>query len=63
MGAKNGNPTIDDSIYAIISVSKLDTIPPDGTELEFELANGKVKSVTTKQNEFVEIDPYTFVKK
>jgi hypothetical protein len=31
--------------------------------IKFEIANGKVKSVTTKQNEFVEIDPYTFIKK
>lgn len=31
--------------------------------IKFEIANGKVKSVTTKQNEFVEYDPYTFVKK
>jgi CubicO group peptidase (beta-lactamase class C family) len=32
-------------------------------KIKFEIANGKVKSVTTKQNEFVEFDPYTFVKK
>lgn len=31
--------------------------------IKFEIANRKVKSVTTKQNEFVEYDPYTFVKK
>jgi hypothetical protein len=31
--------------------------------IKFSLANGKVQSVTTKQNEFVEYDPYTFVKK
>jgi CubicO group peptidase (beta-lactamase class C family) len=31
--------------------------------IKFDLAYGKVKSVTTKQNEFVEYDPYTFVKK
>lgn len=31
--------------------------------IKFEISNGKVKSVTTKQNEFVEYDPYTFVKK
>lgn len=30
--------------------------------VKFDLANGKVKSITTKQNEFVEYDPYTFVK-
>lgn len=29
----------------------------------FDIANHKVKSITTKQNEFVEYDPYTFVKK
>ena len=29
----------------------------------FEITKGKVKSVTTKQNEFVEYDPYVFVKK
>ncbi|MER3464496.1 MAG: serine hydrolase [Chitinophagaceae bacterium] len=31
--------------------------------VKFDIANGKVRSVTTKQNEFVEYDPYTFVKK
>ena len=31
--------------------------------IKFEIAGGKVKSVTTKQNEFVEYDPYTFIKK
>lgn len=31
--------------------------------VKFDIANGKVKSVTTKQNEFVEYDPYTFIKK
>jgi CubicO group peptidase (beta-lactamase class C family) len=31
--------------------------------IKFDIQNGKVKSVTTKQNEFVEIDPYVFVKK
>lgn len=31
--------------------------------IRFAVANGKVKSVTTKQNEFVEYDPYTFIKK
>jgi CubicO group peptidase (beta-lactamase class C family) len=31
--------------------------------VKFDIANGKVKSITTKQNEFVEIDPYTFIKK
>jgi CubicO group peptidase (beta-lactamase class C family) len=31
--------------------------------IKFEIANGKVKSVTTKQNPFLEFDPYTFIKK
>ncbi|MGE5521866.1 MAG: serine hydrolase [Candidatus Dadabacteria bacterium] len=31
--------------------------------IKFAIANGKVQSVTTRQNEFVEYDPYTFVKK
>jgi CubicO group peptidase (beta-lactamase class C family) len=31
--------------------------------VKFDIANGKVKSITTKQNEFVEYDPYTFIKK
>jgi CubicO group peptidase (beta-lactamase class C family) len=31
--------------------------------VKFEIAGGKVVSVTTKQNEFVEYDPYTFIKK
>jgi len=31
--------------------------------VKFELAGGKVKSITTRQNEFVEYDPYTFIKK
>jgi len=31
--------------------------------IRFDIANGKVKSITTKQNEFVEYDPYTFMKK
>jgi CubicO group peptidase (beta-lactamase class C family) len=31
--------------------------------IRFDIANGKVRSVTTKQNEFVELDPYTFIKK
>jgi CubicO group peptidase (beta-lactamase class C family) len=31
--------------------------------IRFDINNGKVKSITTKQNEFVEYDPYTFVKK
>lgn len=31
--------------------------------IKFEIAGNKVKSVTTKQNEFVEYDPYTFIKK
>jgi len=30
--------------------------------IHFALANGKVVSITTKQNEFVEYDPYTFIK-
>ena len=29
----------------------------------FDIAGKKVRSVTTKQNEFVEYDPYTFIKK
>lgn len=31
--------------------------------IKFDIAEGKVRSVTTKQNEFVEYDPYTFTKK
>jgi len=31
--------------------------------IKFQLSNGRVKSVTTRQNEFVEYDPYTFIKK
>ncbi|HWI92430.1 MAG TPA: serine hydrolase [Flavisolibacter sp.] len=31
--------------------------------VKFDIANRKVKSITTKQNEFVEYDPYTFIKK
>jgi hypothetical protein len=31
--------------------------------IRFDIAKGKVKSVTTRQNEFVEYDPYTFIKK
>lgn len=31
--------------------------------VRFEISNGKVKSITTRQNEFVEYDPYTFIKK
>jgi CubicO group peptidase (beta-lactamase class C family) len=31
--------------------------------VRFDLAGKKVKSITTKQNEFVEYDPYTFMKK
>jgi CubicO group peptidase (beta-lactamase class C family) len=31
--------------------------------IRFAIENGKVKSVITKQNEFVEYDPYTFIKK
>lgn len=31
--------------------------------IKFEIAGNKVRSVTTRQNEFVEYDPYTFVKK
>jgi len=30
--------------------------------IKFDIVNGKVRSVTTKQNEFVEYDPYTFIK-
>jgi hypothetical protein len=31
--------------------------------VKFEIAASKVKSITTRQNEFVEYDPYTFIKK
>jgi CubicO group peptidase (beta-lactamase class C family) len=31
--------------------------------IKFDIAGKKVKSITTKQNEFVEYDPYTFIKK
>jgi CubicO group peptidase (beta-lactamase class C family) len=31
--------------------------------VRFNTVQGKVKSITTKQNEFVEYDPYTFIKK
>ncbi|HEY1112060.1 MAG TPA: serine hydrolase [Chitinophagaceae bacterium] len=31
--------------------------------INFDIAGGKVKSVTTRQNEFVEYDPYTFIKR
>ena len=31
--------------------------------VKFDIAGKKVKSITTKQNEFVEYDPYTFLKK
>jgi CubicO group peptidase (beta-lactamase class C family) len=31
--------------------------------IKFAIENNRVKSVTTRQNEFVEYDPYTFVKK
>ena len=31
--------------------------------VKFNIAGDKVKSITTKQNEFVEYDPYTFIKK
>ena len=31
--------------------------------ISFDMAGNKVKSVTTRQNEFVEYDPYTFLKK
>lgn len=31
--------------------------------IKFTIDGGKVKSVTTKQNEFVEYDPYTYIKK
>lgn len=30
--------------------------------VKFDVAGGRVRSLTTKQNEFVEYDPYTFVK-
>ncbi|MEI6948256.1 serine hydrolase [Paraflavisolibacter sp. H34] len=30
--------------------------------IKFDIAGGRVRSVTTRQNEFVEYDPYTFVK-
>ena len=31
--------------------------------IKFDISGNKVKSITTKQNEFVEYDPYTFVKR
>lgn len=31
--------------------------------IKFDVENNKVRSVTTRQNEFVEYDPYTFIKK
>ena len=31
--------------------------------IRFSIVNRKVRSITTRQNEFVEYDPYTFVKK
>jgi CubicO group peptidase (beta-lactamase class C family) len=31
--------------------------------VRFDIANNKVKSITTRQNEFVEYDPYTFIKR
>jgi CubicO group peptidase (beta-lactamase class C family) len=31
--------------------------------IKFDIASSKVRSITTKQNEFVEYDPYTFIKK
>jgi hypothetical protein len=31
--------------------------------VKFDIVNGKVKSITTKQNEFVEFDSYVFTKK
>ncbi|HWJ25457.1 MAG TPA: DUF3471 domain-containing protein, partial [Flavisolibacter sp.] len=31
--------------------------------IRFNIQNGKVQSITTKQNEFIEFDPYTFIKK
>lgn len=31
--------------------------------VKFEISEGKVRSVTTRQNEFVEYDPYTFTRK
>ena len=30
--------------------------------VKFDVVKGKVKSIATKQNEFVEYDPYTFVR-
>lgn len=30
--------------------------------IKFDIVNGKVKSITTKQNPFIEMDPYTFIK-
>lgn len=32
-------------------------------KIRFDISGGKVRSVTTQQNEFVEYDPYTFIKK
>jgi hypothetical protein len=31
--------------------------------IKFDIINRKVRSITTRQNEFVEYDPYTFLKK
>ena len=31
--------------------------------IKFDIVNGKVRSVTTKQNPYVEADPYKFVKR
>lgn len=31
--------------------------------IKFTIVKGRVKSITTRQNEFVEYDPYTFIKK
>jgi hypothetical protein len=31
--------------------------------ISFDIVNRKVRSITTRQNEFVEYDPYTFTKK
>jgi hypothetical protein len=31
--------------------------------IKFDIREGKVQSVTTRQNEFVEYDPYTFLKR
>ena len=33
-----------------------------GFQVKFEISGGKVKSLTTKENPFVEFDPYVFSK-